>query len=91
MHAVGPALAVGKYVPARTTATFQTPWAPGGDPLDALVILEDGTFSGCRIEVRVIGVFWVKIADHTESKIVGVPANDPVWVSPRSSTICRGI
>ena len=52
---------------------------PGGDPLDALVILEDGTFPGCRIEVRVIGVFWVKIADHTESKIVGVPANDPVW------------
>ena len=31
--------------------------AEDGDPLDALVLVSDPTFPGCRIRVRPIGVF----------------------------------
>ena len=31
-----------------------------GDPLDALVLLEDPTFPGCWIAARPVGVFWME-------------------------------
>ena len=31
-----------------------------GEPLDALVLLEDPTSPGCWVRARVVGVFWIR-------------------------------
>ncbi|HEX2156607.1 MAG TPA: inorganic diphosphatase [Actinomycetes bacterium] len=31
-----------------------------GEPLDALVLLEDPTFPGCWVRARVVGMFWIR-------------------------------
>jgi Inorganic pyrophosphatase len=52
-----------------------------GDPLDALVLLEDPTFPGCWVRARVVGVFWIRYAKegetHREAKIITVADGDP--------------
>ena len=43
--------------------------AEDGDPLDAMVLLDEPTFPGCQITVRSIGVFWMldeKGPDHSK-------------------------
>ena len=45
-----------------------------GDPLDALVLVADPTFPGCRVRVRPVGVFHM-----ADEKIICVPLNDPTW------------
>jgi inorganic pyrophosphatase len=52
-----------------------------GDPLDALVIVSDPTFPGCRIRVRVIGVFHMSDEKGLDEKVICVPLNDPTWGS----------
>ena len=51
--------------------------AEDGDPLDAMVILEEPTFPGCLISVRPIGVFWMTDEKGPDAKILTVPATDP--------------
>jgi inorganic pyrophosphatase len=51
--------------------------AEDGDPLDAMVILEEPTFPGCLISVRPIGVFWMTDEKGPDAKILTVPAGDP--------------
>ena len=34
--------------------------AEDGDPLDVLVLLDEPTFPGCYVDVRAIGVFWMR-------------------------------
>ena len=34
--------------------------AEDGDPIDALVLLDEPTFPGCVVRVRVIAVFWMR-------------------------------
>lgn len=48
-----------------------------GDPLDALVLLDEPAFPGCVVRVRAIGVF--KMIDEAggDDKILCVPAVDP--------------
>jgi inorganic pyrophosphatase len=53
--------------------------AKDGDPLDALVLLEDPTFPGCLVRVRVIGVFWMRDERGPDAKLVTVLAHDPIW------------
>ncbi|MDY7105837.1 MAG: inorganic diphosphatase [Actinomycetota bacterium] len=53
--------------------------AEDGDPLDALVLLEEPTFCGCHILARPIGVFWMRDEKGPDAKILCVPANDPRW------------
>jgi inorganic pyrophosphatase len=48
-----------------------------GDPLDALVLLEEPTFPGCLITARVIGMFQMKDEKGPDDKILCVPASDP--------------
>jgi len=48
-----------------------------GDPLDALVLLEDPTFPGCWVEVRGVGVFWMEDEKGPDAKILCVPSHDP--------------
>ena len=50
-----------------------------GDPLDALVLLEDPTFPGCLVESRPVGVFWMVDDKGPDAKIICVPAGDPRW------------
>lgn len=53
--------------------------AEDGDPLDALVLLEEPTFPGCWITARPIGVFWMADDAGPDAKILCVPARDPRW------------
>lgn len=62
--------------------------AADGETLDALVLSEDGTFPGCWILARPIGVFWIVYASEEEgetreAKIVAVPDQDPDWAEVR--------
>jgi inorganic pyrophosphatase len=48
-----------------------------GDPLDALVLLEEPTFPGCLIRCRAIGMFRMTDEKGPDDKVITVPANDP--------------
>jgi inorganic pyrophosphatase len=48
-----------------------------GDPLDALVLLEEPTFPGCLITARVIGMFEMIDEKGEDAKVLCVPAGDP--------------
>jgi len=50
-----------------------------GDPLDALVLLDDPTFPGCWVTARPVGVFWMEDDKGPDAKIICVPAGDPRW------------
>jgi inorganic pyrophosphatase len=51
-----------------------------GDPLDALVLVGDPTFPGCRIAARVVGVFHMEDEKGPDEKILCVPLRDPAWM-----------
>ena len=51
--------------------------AEDGDPLDALVLVSDPTFPGCRIRVRSIGVFHMSDEMGPDEKLLCVPLDDP--------------
>ena len=53
--------------------------ADDGDPLDALVLLEEPTFPGCLITCRVIGMFRMRDEKGGDDKVLCVPASDPRW------------
>ncbi|MCZ2836249.1 inorganic diphosphatase [Modestobacter sp. VKM Ac-2985] len=48
-----------------------------GDPLDALVLLEEPTFPGCLITCRAIGMFRMTDEAGGDDKVLTVPATDP--------------
>jgi inorganic pyrophosphatase len=48
-----------------------------GDPLDALVLLEEPTFPGCLVRCRAIGMFRMRDEAGGDDKVLCVPANDP--------------
>jgi inorganic pyrophosphatase len=48
-----------------------------GDPLDALVLLEEPTFPGCVIRCRAIGMFRMTDEAGGDDKLLCVPATDP--------------
>ena len=51
--------------------------ADDGDPLDALVLLDEPTFPGCLINCRVIGMFRMRDEKGADDKVLCVPAHDP--------------
>jgi inorganic pyrophosphatase len=53
--------------------------ADDGDPLDALVLLDEPTFPGCLISCRVIGMFRMRDENGLDDKVLCVPATDPRW------------
>jgi inorganic pyrophosphatase len=53
--------------------------AEDGDPLDALVLVEDPTFPGCHVMARPVAVFWMADEKGPDAKIICVPARDPRW------------
>ena len=50
-----------------------------GDPLDALVCVNEPTFPGCVIPVRAIAVLRMTDDKGQDDKVVCVPESDPVW------------
>ena len=58
--------------------------AEDGDPLDALVLLDEPTFPGCLVEARPIGVFQMTDEKGPDAKIITVACGDPVWEDLRT-------
>ena len=48
-----------------------------GDPLDVLILVEEPTFPGCRVQIRPIGVLIMRDEKGVDEKILGVPLADP--------------
>ena len=48
-----------------------------GDPVDVLIVVEEPTFPGCHVVVRLIGVLLMKDEKGLDEKFIGVPIADP--------------
>jgi len=48
-----------------------------GDPLNALVLVQEPTFPGCLIRCRAIGMFRMRDNTRPDPKVLCVPAADP--------------
>jgi inorganic pyrophosphatase len=48
-----------------------------GDPLDALVLLDEPTWPGCLVSARPVGMFHMRDEAGADDKIICVPADDP--------------
>ena len=48
-----------------------------GDPLDAMVVLDEATFPGCHIRVRPVAVLFMEDEAGRDAKVLCVPATDP--------------
>jgi inorganic pyrophosphatase len=48
-----------------------------GDPLDALVVVQEPTFPGCLISCRAVGMFRMRDEQGGDDKVLCVPAGDP--------------
>ena len=48
-----------------------------GDPLDALLLIDEPTFPGCVVRARAIGVFRMVDEAGGDDKILCIPAGDP--------------
>lgn len=51
--------------------------ADDGDPLDALVLLQEPTFPGCVVRCRAIGMYRMRDEHGADDKVLCVPAHDP--------------
>lgn len=50
-----------------------------GDPLDALVLLEDPVYPGVWVEARPVGVLYMHDEAGEDAKIICVPPREPRW------------
>ncbi len=49
-----------------------------GEPLDAMVMVDESTFPGCLVEARIIGVLTIEFSSGgPEQKLLGVPVREP--------------
>lgn len=48
-----------------------------GDPLDALILLEEPTFPGCLVRCRAIAIYEMVDEKGPDAKVITVPATDP--------------
>lgn len=62
---------------------FPDTLADDGDPLDAMALVSEPTFPGCRIRIRPIGLFLMEDQGQADHKVLGVPIGDPVWAAAR--------
>jgi inorganic pyrophosphatase len=54
------------------------------DPLDALALVSEPTFPGCRIRIRPIGMFLMEDGGLPDHKLLAVPLGEPVWAEVRT-------
>jgi inorganic pyrophosphatase len=55
--------------------------AGDGDPLDALVLLEDPVYPGVWVEARPVGVLYMRDEAGEDAKLICVPPNEPRWAN----------
>src|SRR5438046_9280145 len=55
-----------------------------GDPLDALIVVEEPTFPGCVVPSRPIGTLLMRDEHGDDEKILGVPVGDPRFAEVRA-------
>ncbi len=49
-----------------------------GEPLDAMVMVDESTFPGCLVEARILGVLTVRSSSgRPEQKLLAVPVREP--------------
>jgi inorganic pyrophosphatase len=53
--------------------------SPKGEALDAMILVSEPTFPGCRIPVRVVGVLRTEDERGQDDKLLCVPCHDPGW------------
>ena len=58
---------------------FENTLGEDGDPLDALVLLDEPTFPGCLITVKPIALFRMEDDKGIDDKVLCVPLSDPGW------------
>ncbi len=51
--------------------------APDGDPLDAMVLIDEPTFPGCVVKCRPVGMLRMTDERGQDDKVLCVPAGDP--------------
>ena len=51
---------------------FPETLADDGDELDALVLVSEPTFPGCRVRVRPVGVLWMRDEKGEDAKVLCV-------------------
>jgi inorganic pyrophosphatase len=56
---------------------FPNTLADDGDELDALVLVSEPTFPGCRVRVRPVAVLWMRDEKGEDAKVLCVALNDP--------------
>src|SRR6201995_1004688 len=56
---------------------IENPLGLDGDPLDAMVLVQEPTFPGCLIRSRAIGMFRMTDEKGGDDKVLCVPADDP--------------
>jgi inorganic pyrophosphatase len=54
-----------------------------GDPLDALVLVDEATFPGCHILARPVAAFLMQDEAGRDAKVLCVPASDNRWDDTR--------
>ena len=72
----GPSAAHAHALPRRLRFIPGT-LSPDGDPLDALVLVTEATFTGCVLSSRPIGILEMIDEDRRDQKILAVPEADP--------------
>jgi inorganic pyrophosphatase len=55
--------------------------AEDGDPLDAMVLVAEPTFTGCVILARPVGLFKMVDEKGLDHKVLCVPVGDPLYVA----------
>src|SRR5215472_8527630 len=60
--------------------------ADDGDPLDVLVLVESGTFTGCLVEVRPIGQLQMLDQGQSDEKVLAVATQNPSYAEVREYT-----
>mgnify|MGYP001394473890 CR=1 FL=1 len=57
--------------------------AEDDDPLDAMALVAEPTFPGCRIRIRPLGLFLMEDQGKPDHKVLGVPVGEPLWAHLR--------
>jgi len=62
--------------------------AEDGDPLDVLILMEEGSFTGCLVQVRLVGVLEAKQTQENKTqrndRLIGVAITSRVYEAVRS-------
>lgn len=77
-----------RRLPSATVYPADYGFVPGtlgrdGDPLDALVLVEEPTFPGCVVRGRVLGMLVMEDEHGHDPKLIVVPEGEPRWREAR--------